>query len=158
MPDMLVKLYELPDVAPSMRKMKEQGVVVRRAIGPEKRVVAEWVAKNFWAGWGAECEVAFAHNPIGCFIAIEKNELIGFACHDATAPAYFGPTGVSEAARHRGVGTALLLAALDSQRNLGYGYAIIGGAGPTEFYARTVGAIPIPGSEPGIYRGMLTSK
>ena len=37
----------------------------------------------------------------------------------------------------------------------GYGYAIIGGVGPAEFYAKTVGAIPIEGSEPGIYRGLL---
>jgi hypothetical protein len=37
----------------------------------------------------------------------------------------------------------------------GYAYAIIGGVGPAAFYERAVGAIPIPGSEPGIYRGRL---
>jgi len=34
-------------------------------------------------------------------------------------------------------------------RELGYVYAIIGSAGPTDFYERTVGAIVIPDSEPG---------
>ena len=37
----------------------------------------------------------------------------------------------------------------------GYGYAIIGGAGPIGFYEKSVGAIAIPGSSPGIYKGML---
>jgi hypothetical protein len=38
----------------------------------------------------------------------------------------------------------------------GYAYAVIGWAGPQEFYARLVGATVIEGSEPGIYRGPLT--
>jgi hypothetical protein len=36
-------------------------------------------------------------------------------------------------------------------RELGYAYGIIGGVGPSEFYARNVGAIVIPDSAPGIY-------
>jgi len=36
----------------------------------------------------------------------------------------------------------------------GYGYAIIGGAGSTEFYQRAVGATVIPDSVPGIYAGL----
>jgi len=37
----------------------------------------------------------------------------------------------------------------------GYEYAVIGWAGPTEFYKKTVGAILIEESEPGIIRGRL---
>ncbi len=37
----------------------------------------------------------------------------------------------------------------------GYAYAVIGWAGPTEFYEKTVGATIIEGSEPGIFRGPL---
>jgi len=37
----------------------------------------------------------------------------------------------------------------------GYAYAIIGGVGPVEYYKKIVHAIPIRGSTPGIYRGML---
>jgi hypothetical protein len=44
---------------------------------------------------------------------------------------------------------------LEAMKQQGYGYAIIGGVGPAEFYAKTVGAIPIEGSEPGVYRGLL---
>ena len=39
---------------------------------------------------------------------------------------------------------------------MGYVYAIIGAAGPVRFYQKTVGAIIIPDSEPGIYTDLLT--
>jgi hypothetical protein len=38
----------------------------------------------------------------------------------------------------------------------GYAYAVIGGAGPTEFFVKTTGAQPIAGSTPGIYHDRLT--
>lgn len=72
---------------------------------------------------------------------------MGFACYDATAPNFFGPTGVDEAARGRGIGYGLLLSVLYAQKAQGYAYAIIGGVGPAEFYEKTVGAVIIPGSE-----------
>ena len=53
------------------------------------------------------------------------------------------------------IGKALLFNCLEAMKQQGYGYAIIGGVGPAEFYAKTVGAIPIEGSEPGVYRGLL---
>ena len=37
----------------------------------------------------------------------------------------------------------------------GYGYAIIGGVGPAQFYEKCVGAVLIPDSSPGIYRDFL---
>jgi GNAT superfamily N-acetyltransferase len=88
-------------------------------------------------------------------LAPELNELIGFACHEATAKGFFGPTGVDTVARGKGVGQALLLTTLLDMYAQGYAYGVIGGAGPMEFYRRSVGAVPIEGSEPGIYRGML---
>jgi hypothetical protein len=93
--------------------------------------------------------------PPTCFIAIQNDELIGFACHEATAKGFFGPTGVDTVARGKGVGHALLLTTLLDMYAQGYAYGVIGGAGPMEFYRRSVGAVPIEGSEPGIYRGML---
>ncbi|HVO89211.1 MAG TPA: GNAT family N-acetyltransferase, partial [Casimicrobiaceae bacterium] len=93
--------------------------------------------------------------PIACFIALRGHELVGFACHDATCPNFFGPEGVIEAERGIGVGRALLLAALHAQRAQGYAYSIIGGVGPAAFYEKAVGAVPIPDSSPGIYAPML---
>jgi len=155
MPDMLVKLYDLPVTTEPLSAMQSQGIVLRRAIAPEKRLVVSWVRHEFGLGWGDECEVAFARVPVSCFIAQEAQRILGFACYDATAKAFFGPTGVDEHERGRGIGGALLLAALQAMAAEGYAYGIIGGAGPTEFYAKMVHATVIEGSVPGIYRGML---
>ena len=63
--------------------------------------------------------------------------------------------GVLERAQGRGIGKALVLASLMGLREMGYVYAIIGGAGPVRFYQKSVGAIVIPDSEPGIYEDRL---
>jgi len=156
--DMLVKLYELPPLEAVLATQAEQGITVRRAIGPERGVVVDWVEAHFGLTWRSECEVAFGHQPIGCFVAISERQMLGFACVDATARGFFGPTGVDENQRGRGIGKALLLIALHDLRQQGYGYGIIGGAGPQDFYARAVGATVIPGSNPGVYQGMLRPK
>lgn len=155
MPDMLVKLYELPDITEVNNKVKEKGIDVRRAIAPEKHIIIDWVRTNFNPAWASECEVAFTNHPVSCYIAVENGNMIGFACYDATCRNFFGPTGVGKEARGKGAGTILLLKCLYAMEAEGYGYAIIGGAGPEEFYAGTVGATAIEGSKPGIYRGML---
>ena len=66
--------------------------------------------------------------------------------------------GVSDKAQGKGVGRALLLAALAGLRDMGYVYAIIGAAGPIDFYQATVGATIIPDSEPDIYTDLLKNK
>lgn len=159
MADMLVKLYELPEVSPLIAELKSKGIDIRRAIPPEKHIVIEWVKKEFGQAWASETEKAMANQPPSCFIAvdIEKNAIVGFACHDATCKNFFGPTGVKEEYRKMGIGKALLLMCLHAMAWQGYGYAIIGGVGPVEFYKKTVGAILIEDSTPGIYRGMLKS-
>jgi GNAT superfamily N-acetyltransferase len=155
MSDMLVKLYTLPDLEPVLASQKKAGVDIRRAMAAEKGIVVEWVGRHFEPEWVSECEVALARQPISCFIAVEKGQLAGFACHDATCRNFFGPTGVSYSYRGRGIGRALLLACLHAMAGEGYAYAIIGGVGPVEFYAKTVGAVVIADSDPGIYGGML---
>ena len=80
---------------------------------------------------------------------------VGFAAYECTRRGYFGPTGVLPTEQGKGIGKALLLASLAALREMGYVYAIIGNAGPVRFYQKTVGAIVIPGSDPGIYTGSL---
>ena len=150
MPDMLVKLYDLPSLDDACAAVAKDGVTIRRAIAPEKPVVLDWVRANF-ASWVSEVECAFAHVPVRCFIATRDGAMLGFACHDVTCVNFFGPEGVASSERGKGVGRALLLAALHAQRAAGYAYSIIGGAGPAQFYANTVAAVPIAGSTPGIY-------
>ena len=155
--DMLVKLYDLPPADSRLARLREKGVVIRRALVPEKHRVVAWVRENFSEGWASETEVAFTRQPVSCFLAVRSGEVIGFACHDATCRNFFGPTGVSPQARQGGVGTGLLFACLGAMREQGYGYAIIGGVGPADYYAKTAGATLIEGSEPGVYRGLLGS-
>ena len=150
MPDMLVKLYDLPDAAPSVRALFDKGIVIRRAIPSDRAVIEPWLVERF-ESWLPEVSAALSAVPATCFVAVEGNTLLGFACYDVAARNFFGPTGVDEAVRGRGVGRALLLTTLEAQRDLGYGYAIIGGVGPADFYEKAVGAVLIPGSNPGVY-------
>lgn len=171
MADMLVKLYALPDVGPTITRLQMEGIEVRMAAPSEKRAIVGWVRANFSEGWAAECEAAIEQRPVTCYIAVDKGlnhpgngngyalpteKLVGFACFDATAKGMFGPTGVQEDYRGRDIGKALLLVCLHAMAAQRYAYAVIGWAGPTDFYSKIVGATIIEGSEPGIYRGPLS--
>jgi hypothetical protein len=153
--DMLVRLYELPDTAALYRKIAEDGITLRRARAFEKHTVTDFVRANFSAKWVSEVEVAFSRQPITCLIATRDKQILGFACYETTQRGFFGPTGVAESARGLGLGKALLHQSLSGLRELGYAYAIIGGVGPREFYAKACGAIEIPGSDPGTYTDLL---
>lgn len=145
--DMLVKLYDLPLSAAPFERLRQQGIEVRRALAPEKHKVLAWVRDNFSEGWASETEVAFARQPISCFIAVKEGRVVGFACHDVTCRNFFGPTGVAPQVRKSGVGTGLLFACLEAMRQQGFGYAIVGGVGPATYYSKAVGAVPIEGPD-----------
>lgn len=147
--DLLVRLYDLPAVPPPAQ------TEVRRAFAAEKEFVCDWVRENFSRGWASECAVAFARTPVACFVATAGDVLTGFACYDASARGFLGPTAVDETARHRGIGGALFLATLRDMAANGYGYAVIGDVSSTEFYRRYVNVVEIPESTPGFYKGLL---
>ena len=152
MPDLLVNLLKLPALEES-RDFK-----VRRAQPFEISPVRRFVSENFSPSWADEISVGFARQPISVYIATIDHELTGFAAYECTRRGFFGPTGVLQSAQGKGIGKALLLASLWSLREMGYVYAIIGAAGPVRFYQKTVGAIIIPDSEPGIYTDALKVK
>lgn len=153
-PDMLVKLYDLPPAAPEVERLRAQGVTCRRAESYERAAVLGFVKQHF-PNWGDELLAGFASVPPTVYIAERAREVLGFACYNATRPNYFGPTGVLESERGTGIGRVLLLQCLEALAAEGYAYAIIGGVGPAAFYEKAVGATIIPGSEPGIYRNMV---
>lgn len=155
MTDMLVKLYALPELGVALAKQSSEGISLRRALVPERAVVVDWVRQRWSDAWASECDVAFARQPVSCFVAVEKESLIGFACHEATCKNFFGPFGVDSAHQRRGTGAALLLITLHDMAAQGYAYAIIGGAGPGTFFTRVANAIPIEDSTPGFYRDLL---
>ena len=149
MPDLLVNLLKLPALE------RSEGFVVRRAQPFELTPVRTFVATNFSAAWADEISVGFGRQPISVYVATIERELVGFSAYECTRRGFFGPTGVTQSAQGKGIGKALLLASLEGLREMGYVYAIIGAAGPVRFYQKTVGAIIIPDSEPGIYTDML---
>lgn len=155
--DMLVNLYSRRMDALAAR-VKTGGVTIRRALPPELLIVQRWVREHFSEYWVSEVTIAMAHQPPTCLLAVADGELVGFACYDASARGYFGPTGVAESQRGKGLGLALFYHALMAMKAEGYGYAIIGWAGPKEFYANAVGAIPIESDGEDIYQGLLRVK
>ena len=155
MPDLLVNLLNLPDLESFVDGLNHVGVRIRRAQPFEITPVREFIKNNFSVAWADEISVGFANKPVTVFIATRDIGVIGFAAYECTRKAFFGPTGVAESQRGRGIGKALLIASLWGLRELGYVYGIVGGAGPVEFYRDTVGATVIPDSEPGIYTDLL---
>ena len=155
MPDLLVNLLKLPLLEPALEEMERAQNLIRRAQPFEMSKVREFVEKNFSVAWADEISVGFANKPVSVYIAVLQKEIVGFAAYECTRRGFFGPTGVIESVQGRGIGRALLLACLWGLREMGYVYGIIGRAGPIEFYQKTVGAIVIPDSEPGIYMNLL---
>lgn len=155
MPDLLVNLLKLPSPDPILGHLLEQGISVRRARSFELSLVRLFVENNFTRAWADEISVGFATKPVTVYIATVDGAIVGFAAYECTARGFFGPEGVRDDFSRRGIGHGLLLACLWGLREMGYVYGIIGRAGPLEFYQKTVGAIPIPESDPGLYVDLL---
>ena len=159
MRDMLVRLIGLPDVSETEKTLfTKENIVFRRAIAPEKHLVSDWVMEQFGAYWKSEVGVAFSRQPISCWLAQRGNDILGFACYESTSRNFFGPTGTLESERGKGIGKTLLVKSLESLREMGYAYAIIGGVGPAEFYQKSVDARIIEGSETSIYEHLIRKK
>jgi GNAT superfamily N-acetyltransferase len=152
MPDMLARLYALPDVAPYEQRCAGSGISVRRLEVWDQIPLRRFIIDHFDEGWASEASLAFSHgHPITGFAAIQRGAIVGFAVFECTRRGYFGPTGVREDLRGSGAGALMLMRCLEAMREFGYAYAIIGGVGPAEFYAKVAGATVIEGSDPGMY-------
>ena len=151
MPDMLIKLFDIADDWRILAEQKDRAITIRKPIGPEKHILIDWVSHHFGAGWASEADTAISNKPRTCFIAVTGATIIGFACYDATALGFFGPIGVEKSHRNQGTGKALMTACLLDMQLKGYGYAIVGAVQDTEYYKKTIGALEIPDSSPGIY-------
>jgi predicted N-acetyltransferase YhbS len=154
-PDMLVRLYDLPSPDEYYRRAEAAGVTVRRVEPWDRLRLRAFIEKEFGPWWSVETDLAYAHQPISAFVATRERVVVGFAAYECTRRGYFGPTGVKEDLRGSGIGAALLFRCLESMREMGYAYAVIGGVGPATFYEKVCGAFFIPGSEIGVYGTLL---
>jgi len=152
MADMICSLLHLPDIAPLVAELRAGGIAIRRPNPWEQSKARRFVLEHFSEGWADELATSFSRQPVSSFVAMQGDAIVGFACYECSRRGYFGPTGVVPALRGRGLGKALFVAALMGLQDMGYTYAIIGDAGPTEFYAKCVGAVAIPiGDGRGVY-------
>lgn len=158
MSDMLVNLYDC-NLEIDYNRPSLKGIRFLRVLAPNKQKMLDFVRRNFSDGWVSECDAAFSQSPSRCWAAVKDGEIVGFACYDATGRGYFGPTGVREDMRGRGIGGTLLKLCMKSMKEMGYGYAIIGWAADKAkpMYAREVGAKEIEGwtQEKSIYSAII---
>lgn len=157
MADMLVKLYPLPSDPDLEPDLAEQGVVIKQALAPDRSKVITFAQECGYPNFADEVRAAFANMPVTCFIAVKDRRIVGFACCEATARGFFGPTAVMESERRKGIGKALLLRCLSAMREMGYAYAIIGwpAENALHFYQNACGAIMIPDEGHGVYSRMV---
>ncbi len=154
MPDMLVRLYDLPDPSPTYKRARDTGVVIRRADPWDRKRYRQFIEETFGELWAVEADLAYRQSPITAYVAERDGGIVGFAAYECTRRGFFGPTGVKPEERGRGTGAALLFRCLESMREMGYAYAVIGGVGPQEYYEKLCGAFVIPGSEVGVYESL----
>lgn len=158
MPDMLAKLYWKPsasewDNRTWFNDIDNADIEIILPDISQKSSVLNWILGEFNLGWTDQAEAAFVNRPLTILIAVHRREeIVGFACFDSVRMNFFGPMGVAEKWRGKGIGAVLLLESLRMMREAGYEYAIIHAVGPVMFYAKVCGAEPIPDSEAAQYR------
>ncbi|MDG5471273.1 GNAT family N-acetyltransferase [Jeotgalibacillus sp. ET6] len=139
--DLIVPLkdYSLPEI-------KNRGFIVRRAESKDFVSLKNFVYKEYGDGWIISIENGISKGKIPIYIAEKDGEILGFACFDVVRnkKGIFGPMGTSITNRIQGIGNALLHYCLKEMKEFGYEYAIIGEAGPIEFYEKTCNAVIIP--------------
>lgn len=154
--DMLVRLYDLPERDRYTASVESLAISIRRARSYEKGQVLDWLTARFSRGWAEECSVAFARDPISCFIAVHEGRIVGFVAYEVTCRNFAGPIGIDPAFRGTQLCHALVCRVLHAMTDMGYAYAILGGLKDlAPLVTRYFKAIEIPGSTPGIYTTRL---
>lgn len=121
--------------------------VVRKVNKFDFQPLIYFVENNFSIEWSHTIREAFSLSEPTIYIALDNNgDIVGFAAYDVykNRKCYFGPMGVALSNRVSGIGYSLLHHCLKDMSEIGYEYAIIGGAGPIEFYEKACNAVVIP--------------
>ena len=120
---------------------------IRKVRLEDEEIFVAFVKENFSQEWASTIKSAFMLIEPSIYVALDENEkFIGFAAYDIyqNKKGYFGPMGVVTSNRANRAGYALLHHCLKDMKEVGYEYAIIGGAGPIEFYEKACNAVVIP--------------
>ncbi|HEX6098861.1 MAG TPA: GNAT family N-acetyltransferase [Thermoanaerobaculia bacterium] len=130
------------NLAAATRRLEDSAA--RRPERSESPRVLAFIEQHFGRIWRFEAAKAFETQIPQIFITEDGHELTGFAVHDVNnrGLGFFGPTGVAESMRGRGIGCRLLLASLADLRRLGYARAVIPWTDALDFYRKCCGAEP----------------
>jgi GNAT superfamily N-acetyltransferase len=106
--------------------------------------VLDFIERDFGRIWRFEASHAFERDTPTIYVTEHDGAIAGFAAHDVNnrGLGWFGPTGVSQSLRGRGIGRSLLLASLADLRRLGYSRAVIPWTDALDFYRKSCGAEP----------------
>jgi len=121
--------------------------LVRKVNKNEISKLVHFIDNNFSNEWSQTIKEAFPLSKPPIYIALDNNgDIVGFAAYDIykNKKGYFGPMGVALSNRVKGIGYSLLHHCLKDMSDIGYEYAIIGDAGPIEFYEKACNAVVIP--------------
>jgi GNAT superfamily N-acetyltransferase len=121
--------------------------IIRKVNHSDFHKLVHFVEHHFSYEWSQTIRGAFLSlNEPSIYIALDKEDIVGFAAFDVykNKKCYFGPMGVSLSHRRKGIGYSLLHHCLKDMKEIGYEYAIIGEAGPIEFYEKACNAVVIP--------------
>lgn len=121
--------------------------LVRKVNKNEISELVHFIENNFSNEWSQTIREAFFLSKPPIYIALDNNgDIVGFAAYDIykNKKCYFGPMGVALSNRVNGIGYSLLHHCLKDMSDIGYEYAIIGNAGPIEFYEKACNAVVIP--------------
>ena len=128
--------------------LKKEGYRYERVQSKDFEKTYDFVKKHFSEGtWPEEVSSSFNNKPPTTFIAKnEKSEVVGWATHSQFFPGSFGPTGVLESLRGKGIGTKLFLWTLwDIKENGRDTCEIMWVVGDTvKFYSKAVDAYISP--------------
>lgn len=142
--NMTVELGSL-ELSPGDEACIVDGVSIKRASHAERGEILYYLENKWRASVVPEVDLAFNHDPISLFIAREQGEIIGYAAYDVNqAAGSFGPTGVDEDKRGKGIGRLLLRACLYAAHAQGLSQCQIGWVGPAEFYVKNCNGQPGP--------------
>jgi len=115
--------------------LAEKGYVLSIPDQEQRGDIFEWVHSNFGPLYSHEASEAFRHDIPSLWLAYKGNEIVGFSAHGTSELDWFGPIGVIESERRKGIGSVLLYKGLMSMKEEGRRIALIS-CNPHLFFAQ----------------------
>ena len=115
----------------------------QRGVPSDLAWLPEAVARRFSDSWASEVDIALRMDRASVWYLGARTDLLGFAVNSLWARNAFGPMGVAESQRGRGLGAALLVRALRDLRVRGVERCVVAWIGPKEFYDRYMHTVSV---------------